>query len=174
MASLYGPDVQEQLLDFFFVFFYPESVLFSLLCPNHLQQSFITQLFLTSRPLLPPIHRSVCVSYPTLCAIDPLCGIPLLVSAPNAGSSASQVSLSCLQTHLRCYWTRTHTYTHTCTMHTRAQCTHVAHADTHTHANVHLSLCPTRGLTFIGFSSFFCSGEQGQASSDLTSAAASD
>lgn len=56
MAPLYGPAVQEQL------FSEAESVLFSRLCPNHLLQSFIIQLFLTSCPLLLFLYCSLFVS----------------------------------------------------------------------------------------------------------------
>lgn len=59
-------------------FFLKVILLFSLLCLNHLLQSFMIQLFLTSCPLLLFTYSlAVCFSYPTLCAIDPCCGTPL-------------------------------------------------------------------------------------------------
>lgn len=87
-----------------------ESTSFHALCPNHFSASTYhtaTVNFLSSAALyvwLPPS-----AFHPTLCAIDPHHGTLLLLSALNMGSSASQVSLLCLQTHLCCYWK--HSYT---------------------------------------------------------------
>lgn len=97
-----------------------DSVSFHPLCPNHLSASTYhidAVNFLSSAALYILLPASA--FHPTLCAIDLHCGTLLLLSAVNMGSSASQVSLLCLQTHLCCYWKhsytrQTHTHTHRC------------------------------------------------------------
>lgn len=110
-----------------------ESTSFHALCLNHFSAStyhIATVNFLSSAALyvwLPPS-----AFHPTLCAIDPHHGTLVLLSALNMGSSASQVSLLCLQTHLCCYWK--HSYTR--------------------NTQMSRSRCPARGFAFTGFLGF--------------------
>lgn len=135
------------------LFFSSKSKLFSPFHLNHLVQSFIMLLFWTFCPLVLPLLCSLFVPFSqNFALIDPRRGNPLLASAAHARYSL--------------FWYSS-VFTNPPVL--------LQHTEIHILALTPMSSPgPMRDYTFIGFFSLFSSGEQGQASWNLTSTLAAD